>query len=206
MMPFSWGDEAAVWAGGVAGEPKVKTFTLDTNCIIDVAESRPSKPHILALRDAHFSGKANVAVVGISASEKQKAGGFLATFETFQEELRTLGLDCLEILKPIGYSDITYMDWCVWSDPSLVALERAIHTAMFPKAHFNRTDHIAYSSRLPKNAEAEWRNQKCDVLALVSHALNRREIFVTRDADFNGAKSISGIGQIVEPAQAAAMI
>ncbi len=117
-----------------------------------------------------------------------------------------LGLGCLEILKPIGYWDITYWDWCVGSDANLLALEQAIHSAMFPKSQFDLTDHIAKSGKTPSNAEVEWRNQKCDTLALASHVMNRREVFVTRDLDFDGARSLASVGQIVVPSIAATMI
>ena len=188
------------------GDPQMKTFTLDTNCIIDVAQSRPDKSHILALRDAHCTGTVNVAVVGISASEKQMSGAYLSTFAAFQAELQSCGLDSLDMLKPVGYWDITFWGWCVWSNPALIALEQAIHAAMFPGSQFELADHIARSAKTEHNAKVEWRNQKCDVLALASHVANRRDVFVTRDADFNAARSVSGVGQIVRPDQAAAML
>ena len=41
----------------------LQTFTLDTNCIIDVAKKRPAAPAVQALADAHTAGRADVAVV-----------------------------------------------------------------------------------------------------------------------------------------------
>jgi hypothetical protein len=50
------------------------TFSLDTNCIIDIEEERPDSVFVRALAGAHACGEANAAVVAISASEKQKKG------------------------------------------------------------------------------------------------------------------------------------
>ena len=49
-----------------------QTFTLDTNCVIDVAEKRPAAKAVQALADAHAAGKADVAVIAITASEKKQ--------------------------------------------------------------------------------------------------------------------------------------
>lgn len=58
------------------------TFTLDTNCAIAIAigEGRPEAKAIRALADAHARGKANVALVAITASERQKDGEPLESF------------------------------------------------------------------------------------------------------------------------------
>ena len=48
-----------------------RTFTLDTNCIIAVDESRPEAAAILELARTHQTGRASVGLVAISASERQ---------------------------------------------------------------------------------------------------------------------------------------
>jgi predicted nucleic acid-binding protein len=51
-----------------------QTFTLDTNCLIDVADKRPAAKAVQALADAHAAGRADAAVVAITASENSEAG------------------------------------------------------------------------------------------------------------------------------------
>lgn len=48
----------------------IKKYTLDTNCIIDLEESRPDAPHLKKMIVDHNKGKIDLAVVAISASEK----------------------------------------------------------------------------------------------------------------------------------------
>jgi hypothetical protein len=53
----------------------MRSFTLGTNCLIAIDEDRPEAVAVRALADAHAAGKADVAAVAISASEKQSGGG-----------------------------------------------------------------------------------------------------------------------------------
>lgn len=51
------------------------TLTLDTNCIIDVAEERPSAVHVRGFLEAARTGTINLALVASSASERQQGVG-----------------------------------------------------------------------------------------------------------------------------------
>jgi hypothetical protein len=62
----------------------ITTFTLDTNCLIDVAENRPARDSVLRLIAAADRGTADVAMVASSASERQPGGGYLETFTSFK--------------------------------------------------------------------------------------------------------------------------
>jgi hypothetical protein len=85
----------------------MRTFTLDTNCLIAIDEGRPEAPTVRALADAHRARTAQEAVVAISASERQQGGGHLQSFTAFVERLRQLDLGHLDILQPMAYADIT---------------------------------------------------------------------------------------------------
>jgi hypothetical protein len=67
------------------------SFTLDTNCLIAIDEGRPEAGAIRTLAHAHSLGKADVAVVAISASEKQKSGHYIQNFTEFRDRLASLG-------------------------------------------------------------------------------------------------------------------
>jgi hypothetical protein len=91
----------------------LQTFTLDTNCIIDVAKKRPAAPAVQALADAHTAGRADVAVVAIAASEKQPDGHYSKDFTEFHNRLVSLGLGHLKVILPMGYWDICFWHQCL---------------------------------------------------------------------------------------------
>ena len=51
------------------------TVVLDTNCIAEDGEARAEAISVRVVADAHSSGTADVRLVAISASERQKSGG-----------------------------------------------------------------------------------------------------------------------------------
>lgn len=163
------------------------TFTLDTNCIIALDEERAEATAIRALLDAHASGDANVALVAISASEKQRGGGHLESFSEFQQRIASLGLAPLELLPPMFYWDVTYWDWCIWSDSEMEAEENKIHEILFPNVEFLWQDYCAVRGWKPNDVALThgWRNPKCDVQALWSHIFHKRDVFVTTDRNFH---------------------
>ena len=100
-----------------------QTFTLDTNCIIDVAKKRPAAPAVQALADAHTAGRAAVAVVAIAASEKQPDGHYSKDFTEFHNRLVSLGLGHLKVILPMGYWDICFWHQCLWVGESKLERE-----------------------------------------------------------------------------------
>lgn len=172
-------------------------------------ENRPDAPAVRRLADAHARGEADVAVVAISASEKQKHGLVLVNFSQFSDRLDCLQLGHLEILKPMKYWDVTFWDWDYWVEPEMDQLERRIHEVLFPKlecqwADFCRTRHLDPNTLCQGT---EWHNAKCDVQALWSHMYHHREVFVTRDANFHKMTKKSalislGAGRIEQPGTA----
>jgi hypothetical protein len=180
------------------------SFTLDTNCIIALERNELSTPAIRTLVDAHERGLASVAVVAISASERQKGGEQLRSFDEFRQRLCALGLGALEILRPIFYWDLAFWDWAVWApepEGGMLTLEQKIHEALFPTTSFLWSDFCAANGLDPASAlpNSKWRNHKCDVLAIWSHISNARDVFVTHDSDFHkgGAALVSlGAGRI----------
>ena len=60
------------------------TFTLDTNCLVAVDEGRPEAAAVRILAEAHVRGCADVAIVAISASERQRDGKMLDNFSQFR--------------------------------------------------------------------------------------------------------------------------
>lgn len=188
-------------------------FTLDHNCIIALANGEPAAPHIKRLADAHTDGIAEVAVLGISASERQLGGRYLDSILEFRSRLSQLNLGNLTIHKPTGIWGITFWGWCVHATDESEALEREIHAVMFPNTDFDwvrvalaageavdRTDGPAYR---------KWRNRRCDVQGMLAHIMNDGDVFVSSDDHFlrnAGALTTLGAGRVVRPVEAADLI
>lgn len=113
-----------------------RTFTLDRNCLIDIERNRPAATAVRMLADAHAAGTADVAVIAMAASENQRNGQLLRAFADFQGYLATLHLGHLSIVVPMMYWDISFWDHCLWSDDSVLDLERRIHSILFPNVQF----------------------------------------------------------------------
>ena len=59
------------------------TFTLDSNCIIYLEHG--AEPKLDALLAAHRAGQADVAILGISASEQGKGGVWAESFHALEK-------------------------------------------------------------------------------------------------------------------------
>lgn len=186
-------------------------LTLDTNAIIALEEERPAATAIRELANAHAQGRIDVALVAISASERQRAGE-IENFDTFRERLARLKLDHLSLLRPLAYWDLTFWDWCLWSDETMTELETKIHNVLFPDKAFvypEGTSQLPHVQR--PNEYWKWRNRKCDVLALWSHIYARRDVFLTSDSNFRKVTKLPalialGAGRIEDLADAHMLI
>lgn len=167
----------------------MRSFTLDTNCILAVDEGRPEGAFVLKLAEMHKSGTASVALVAISASEKQKPLRSITNFDQFFDRITRLGLGHLEIIDPMVYWDVSFWDHGLWSDEAMIDLERKIHEILFKGIEFDWSVYCA-TRGLDVNdphPDDKWRNAKCDVQAFWSHAHRRRDVFVTSDKNFRQA-------------------
>ena len=192
-------------------------FTLDTNCIIDVDENRSNACAIRALAEAHKNGIANVAVVAIMASEKQRPGDMVSNFGQFQKRLLDLSLNHLGLCLPLGRFDITFFDHCIFAGPNEVELERKIHLILFPNLELN-FQHYCNVKKISSDLSAgwqkshePWRKALCDVQALWNHINAQRNVFVSSDGNFlkvqNKAALLAlGAGKIEYPTEAVALL
>jgi hypothetical protein len=89
-------------------------LTLDHSCIIDLDEDR--QPHASCLRELlrfHDAGSIEIRLTAVSASEKPYGKPHLSNIGEFRERLRALGIERLELLKPICYRGVAFRNWCV---------------------------------------------------------------------------------------------
>lgn len=169
-------------------------ITLDTNCIIDLEENRANAIYIEKLIRLNEERKINLSVPGISASERKSNNEYASNFTEFQQKIALIGLGNINILKPMGRWGMAFWDWCIYADKQMIDLERKIHQILFPTIEFT------LSGALNK----QWRNAKCDVLAMWCHIYYKGDLFVTADGNFHKEtkkpKLITlGAGDILKP-------
>jgi hypothetical protein len=191
----------------------MRTFTLDSTCIDAINEGRAEVKFIRMLAEAHIVGKANVAVVALSAAEKRQFGSYFDDFDAFRDHLAAVDLARLEVLKPMACFDISFLDWCIESDDVTSALEKKIHDILFPQTEFDWQDYADAHDLDPDSLSpyGDWRRHKCAVLEMWSHIHNKRDVFVTADDEFHKPAKASalvalGAGRIERPQQAVAAI
>jgi hypothetical protein len=190
----------------------MRTFTLDSRCIDAIDEGRAEVKFIRTLADAHTAGKANVAVVALSAAGKHQAGSYFDDLDAFRDHLAAIDLAHLEILKPMPYFDISFPDWCIEADDAMAALEKRIHDILFPQSQFTWEDYCEENGLDPSfSPRGDWRKFKCDVQSMWAHIHDKRDVFVTADDNFHrpaNKSALIGLGaeHIEQPQQAVAMI
>ena len=188
------------------------SFTLDTNCALAIDEGRAETVFVRALAEAHSSGRASVAIVAISASERQRGGKMLDNYSLFEERMWSLGLGHLEVLLPMCYFDVMFWDSCLWVEPDMAELEGRIQSILFPNIPQDWPAYCqAYGIDPESNLDRRWKNAKCDVQAFWCHAYNKREVFVTSDLNFHAVNKsrllleIAG-GRIESPSNACSLL
>lgn len=187
-------------------------ITVDTNCLIDIEEDRESAIYLKQLYKWHRD-KINLRVVGISASERQPNGRIAKTFKEFKQKLKNIGLENIEILKPMSYISISYIGWAIISDESMEEFERQIHDILFPDIEFEYKDYCLKNNVSPFETRIDWKwlNAKCDVQLIWSHIHYGGGILVTSDKNFHKERKkpllISlGAGEILKPKEALDLI
>ena len=63
----------------------------------------------------------------MSASENQQGGLYIQNFIEFRDRLASLGFWHLNIILPMAYLDISFLDHCLLCDDAMENLERRIH-------------------------------------------------------------------------------
>ena len=197
---------------GIVARAMIK-FTLDTNCLIDLEEGRKGAAEVRKLVEAHRRGIANVAVATVTASERQKDGGFLETYEDFQARLVSLGLDHLNQIQPLAHFGISFFDHGLWTSQEMADSEAAIHDVLSPGIPISYPEYCEAWDIDPeaRPLNPKWRNRLCDTQIVWSHIHHGRDVLVTSDDNFFKASKLPrlvalGAKRICRPAEAAEML
>ncbi len=166
----------------------MKTYTFDTNCLIDLDVERPSAPYIRQLIASHRRQKIEVAFVAVSASERQKGDKYLDTYRDFLNRLEKLKISDIPQLEGLAYWDLSYWDHALWASPEDDELEQKIHQTLFPRIPFLFSDAVSSQTVTSETASSKlyskWRNAWCDRQMIWAHIHHERDFFVTRDGNF----------------------
>lgn len=148
-------------------------ITLDTNCLIDL-ETKGERQLCMEKIISKFK-KSDLAVVAVSASDKNFNGMTIENFSEFKKWLLDLDLKDLRILKSLAYESIAYFDWAIIPTDEMIELDHKIHDILFLGLPYEAP---------PKYLFRKWRNAKADVLIMWAHIWNKRDFFITRDKNF----------------------
>jgi hypothetical protein len=157
----------------------MKKFTLDTNCIIDLEENRPNSQYIRQILQAWQAGEIELAVVAISASEKQRGGIYAKTYDDFRKKLAAVGLAGVTELLPKAYWNVSYWNRALWTDKE-EKLEGQIWGLLFPG--------VILKPPTMEEDVPRWRNKLCDVMVAWSHAYHGCEVLITSDKNFHSKR------------------
>lgn len=188
----------------------MKSFNLDTNCIVDIDEDRRQARYVSELAERHTLNEIDVAIVAISASERQKGGFFFSNYDEFINRLSSLELDHLKQIYPMCYLDICFLDRSLMCDNNMMDLENRIHQVLFPNIPFSFNEFTrkhGLDSKIGTKAESckKWRNALCDRQMFWAHTYHERDVFVTSDKNFKkklGASSEFSATKIMTPEEA----
>ncbi|UWQ62918.1 hypothetical protein K3723_01040 [Leisingera caerulea] len=159
--------------------------------------SRPNATKVQELISAHRTGKAEVAFVAVSASERQPGDRYLDSFCEFEARLKKLNVDDIPLLLGIAYFDISYWDNAVFADEEC-DLEERIHNVLFPTVAFSYSDFKRLTPEATGDilTDKKWRNRWCDRQMMWAHVSNERDIFVSSDKNFKKIERAAGFESV----------
>ncbi len=164
------------------------TFTLETNCLIDLDLNRHDACWLWHLIERHRKKEVSVAFVSVSASERQQGDIFLPTYTDFLKRLKDVGVSDIPQIAGLAYLGISYFERALNASEESIDLEREIHEALFPNLPFNLDEYATALSKAVDELSIEqyfkWRNAWCDRQMIWSHIHHDRDVFVTRDGNF----------------------
>ena len=173
--------------------------TLDTNCLVALSKRELGHEVISSLLSAHRTGRIELRLVAISATDLVCAGGPVQTLNDFYEWVSALGFGGVPVVLPLAIYDMVFYDGALWGDEQMERLYQELGQILFPRVY------------PPSPARMPNRNQVCDVLMMWSHVYHHGDIFVTTDGNFTKATKkpqllALGAGLILTPQELAESI
>lgn len=188
--------------------------TLDTTCLIDLAERRrPHAGYLQQLAWMHDQRQITLRVVAIGACERQPDGVYANDLCAFRSRLEDVGLGHVQILRPLFHWGLTFDEWSCWAVGEPDLLEQRIHAVLFGQMPYLWGDYAAQGDEQHslELLYARWRSARCAAAVMWGHIYHGGQMFVTRDDAFlhHGARKALhelGAGSILTPRDAAARL
>jgi len=165
----------------------MKRFTLDTNCLIDIENEAPDADKIRDLYQRNENEDIRLCLPAVGASEHPKNGLEVKTFEDFNKRVAEAGIPNVELLMPYMFLNLTFLNYSMLSDESMMELDRKIHQILFPNLPYLYSDYCLKKGLDPQTLplDRKWRNAKCDVMIAWCHIHHGGDVLVTRDGNFH---------------------
>jgi len=182
-------------------------LTFDLNCIIAIEKGEGTSISLIKLIRLHDAGKVLITVPAISGSEKLRDGNYSNTFNDFKKRISCLSQKPIEILKPLAYLGISFLDYCIYSNDDLITLDKKIQEILFPDIPYLWQNYIK-KFRIDKNTiNDKWVNKRCDAVSMWCHIYYENDIFVTNDHNFFKQQKLNklidlGANRILKPIEA----
>lgn len=162
-------------------------IAIDTNVLIDLEQDAERSRVLCTLVSSQPPPGVSICVPAIIASERGRGGVLIDHFDQFQSRLDALGLGGVELLHPMLYLDVSFLDQALLCDRTMGTLERKIHDVLFPELEFEYSKYCADLGIDPtaKPTARRWRNAKCDVQIAWSHVWHKTDMLVSSDSNFH---------------------
>lgn len=175
----------------------MQKITFDTNILIDIEEKREGYEDILKIIELHNNKKITISIPAIIASEKLIEKNKITNFNIFKNYITNLDFKDIDILKPLCYPGLAFLDYCVLAGKTTIELDHKIHRILFPEIELEHTDYCLKRNLTNDHIYREWKNAKVDVLIMWCHIFYGNDIFITRDNNFKKhIKELSEIANI----------
>ncbi len=149
-------------------------ITFDHNCLIHLESGSGVAKSIRAiLNDPGHQ----CFVVNVGASEMQRFGVRPDNYAAFEALLKSIGIESLPRLDPIGSWDVTFWNRCLYAGEADQSLFEMIQTVLFPA-----TPPLINADEDGSDRKAL--NRMCDALTMWCHISYKNEVFVTTDNNF----------------------
>lgn len=156
-------------------------IVFDYNCLINIENSTMDYKDLIKIVSLHNSGKIQLHIPAISASEYQK-GGLNKSFDEFKKYVSSLGIKDANYLCPMGYWNITFWDFCLFVGKKMDILEKCIREILFPNFNFDKEQQLLSKKFI---------NRLCDVQSIWCHIYHNNDVFITEDENFRKKKKRS---------------
>lgn len=156
-------------------------LTWDTNCLISIESSGPSraadKAALQRLLELHDQGQVQIRLSAGTGAELQPDETYLQNLQRFQDRRKKAGLGEMELLPAPARLGMSFLDNAVLVGEDFEDEIRSMFAVMFPDQSYDDRPEPDESSQ----AYRDWRNRIIDVEMYWSHIKNDGDLFVTRN-------------------------